>query len=134
MKSLVIYDPIYSNTEKIAKAIGNELNSQIIHVNEVKLHDIKNLELLIVGSPVHGGRAHPNGLKNVMVTAFDTRFDVKEHGLGIKLLLSVIRYAAEKIEKELIKKGGIPMGNPEGFIPAVPQVKTRFLSTIDSRN
>jgi len=83
--------------------------------------------MLIVGSPVHGGRATPeldafikqiptNSLEGVSVAAFDTRFEAEEQGVGLRILMSVIRYAAPRIAKALIKKGGILVAEPEGFV------------------
>ena len=50
------------------------------------------------------------------VAAFDTRFEAEEQGVGLRLLMSVIRYAAERIAKDLAKKGGKHVAKPEGFI------------------
>ena len=127
MKTVVIYDSVYGNTEKIAKAIGSTLQGEVVCVDEVEQIALKSVELLIVGSPVHGGHATPaidsflknlpvTSLKNLKVAAFDTRFASEDHGVGLRVLMSIIRYAAERIAKDLTKKGGTLVGKPEGFI------------------
>lgn len=127
MKTLIIYDSQYGNTEKIAQILGKTLKAVVLHVSKVEKSHLKGVGLLIVGSPVHGGRATPlideflsslprQSLTGVKVAAFDTRFASEDHGIGLRILLSVIRYAAERIGKELAKKGGIIVSPPEGFI------------------
>lgn len=127
MKSLVIYESLFGNTEKIAKAMATAIHCKAKRVDDVELNNLKSIDLLLVGSPVHGGKATftindfikkiPDGsLLNKKVAAFDTRFSPKDHGLGLRLLMKIIQFASPRIEKDLIKKGGIPAGKPEGFI------------------
>ncbi len=129
MKAYVIYDSTYGNTEKIAQAIGNGLTGEVnvMRLGEVNPAELGTCSLLIVGSPVHGGRATPeldafikqipaNSLEGVSIAAFDTRFEAEEQGVGLRILMSVIRYAAPRIAKALVKKGGILVAEPEGFI------------------
>jgi len=61
MKSLIVYDSMYGNTEKIAKAIGDGLTGEVkvVRVGEVNPAELKTFDLLILGSPVHGGRPTP---------------------------------------------------------------------------
>jgi len=129
MKTLIIYDSLYGNTEMIANAISEGLMGSvaILPIAKVTTADLEKLNLLIVGSPVHGGRPTPavdmflknvpnQCFKNVQVAAFDTRFAPQEHGIGLRVLMSIIQYAAQHIAKELIKKGGTLIAKPEGFI------------------
>lgn len=57
-----------------------------------------------------------HSLEGKRVAAFDTRFEAEEQGVGLRILMSVIRYAAERIAKDLVKKGGRLVAEPEGFI------------------
>ena len=129
MKAYVIYDSTYGNTEKIAQAIGKGLAGEVkvLRIGEVNPAELKTCDLLIVGSPVHGGRATPeldafikqipaNSLEGISVAAFDTRFEAEDQGVGLRILMSVIRYAAQRIAKALEKKGGKLVAEPEGFI------------------
>ena len=129
MKAYIIYDSMYGNTEKIAQAIGKGLAGEVkvVRVGEANPSELKTCDLLILGSPVHGGRATPaldaiikelpaDYLQGKSVAAFDTRFESEEQGVGLRILMSVIRYAAPRLAKALEKKGGIRVAEPEGFI------------------
>jgi len=129
MKAVIIYDSMYGNTEKIAQAIGDGLTGEVkvVRVGDVNASELKTFDMLIVGSPVHGGRATPlidaflkqlpaHSLEGKSVAAFDTRFESEDQGIGLRIVMSVIRYAAERIAKDLAKKGGRLVAEPEGFI------------------
>jgi flavodoxin len=127
MKTLVVYDSLYGNTEKIAKAIADTVGGEAKSAGKFDLSELEGLDLLIVGSPTHGGRPSPgmteflnkipsNSLKGVKVAAFDTRFAKSEHGVGLRLLMTVINFAAPRIAKALETKGGTLAAEPEGFI------------------
>ena len=129
MKTYIIYDSMYGNTEKIAQAIGDGLTGEVkvVRVGEANPSELKMYDLLIVGSPVQGGRAThaldtfikqlpANSLEGISVAAFDTRFESEDQGLGLRLLMNALRYAAERIAKVLVKKGGVLVAEPEGFI------------------
>ena len=114
MKTLVIYDSLHGNTEKIAQAIGEAIHGQVCRVGEVNLADLKGFDLLILGSPTHGGwftegvrdllKASP-ALEGVKVVVFDTR--TKK---------SIFGFAAPRIVRSLEKNGGNLLAPPEGFI------------------
>jgi flavodoxin len=93
MKSLVIYDSNYGNTklvaEEIAKNIGDGVKA--ISVKKIDKSDIKDLDLLIIGSPINGWRPTESivafledvvamDLKNIKFTTFDTRVKLIIHG------------------------------------------------------
>ena len=122
MKALIVYDSVYGNTEKIARAIAGALTPsgevKVLRPGEVNLSDLASIDLLIVGSPTQGGRATPaiqeflnkipaNALKNVSVASFDTRFSTR--------LVGIFGYAAGKIADSLKTKGGTLILSPEPF-------------------
>jgi len=116
MKALVVYDSTYGNTEKIAQAIGEAIAAQVLRVTEANPSDLKGFDLLIVGSPTHGGRPTPAiqdlfkaspALKGINVAAFDTR-----HVSKWTLLFG---YAAPRIARSLKGNGGALLASPEGF-------------------
>jgi flavodoxin I len=131
MKSLVIYDSFFNNTEQIARAIGNALGSpkevEILRVGDVKSEQLTGLGLLIVGSPTRGFKPTPainrmirtipgNGLKGVKVAAFDTRISVKDvNSRFLTFMVKLFGYAAKPIADRLRKKGGELVLPPEGF-------------------
>ena len=122
MKVLIIYDSVFGNTEQIAQAIGNALGSQkdveILRVSNVKPEQLMGLELLIVGSPTHGGRptsaiqdflnkVSEPAIRGTNVAAFDTRFSTR--------LVRIFGYAAGRIADSLKRNGGTLIVSPEGF-------------------
>lgn len=127
MKTIVIYDSLHGNTEKIGRAIVEGIpNSEVKSVKDVDLNQLGNYDLIIFGAPTHGGRPKPEasnflskipsgGVKNKKVAAFDTRAIAEEQKFLLKVLINLIGYAAPKIAKKLVKKGGTLMVQPEGF-------------------
>lgn len=56
MKSIIIYASVHhKNTEKIARAIGKELNSEIIEVSNLKKFDVSDYDLIGFGSGIYMG-------------------------------------------------------------------------------
>jgi flavodoxin len=121
MKTLVVYDSLYGNTGKIAQAIGDALTGEVkvSRVGEVNPSELQAFDLLIVGSPTHGGRPSPamrefldkvqaTALKSTSVAAFDTRHSSK--------LTVIFGYAAGRIAGSLKRKGGTLIVSPEGFL------------------
>jgi len=115
MNALVVYDSTYGHTAKIAQAIGDAIGGQVLRVGEVNPADLKGLDLLIVGSPTHGGWFTPEikvllealpALEGANVAAFDTR-TVKWSW--------IFGYAAKRIARTLESKGGKLVAPPEGF-------------------
>jgi flavodoxin len=121
MKTLVVYDSLYGNTEKVAKAIDEGLGgeAEVARVGGVDSDDVEAVDLLIVGSPTHGGQATeaiqgflgrlggtlPAGTR---VAAFDTRLATK--------LVAIFGYAAGRIGRALEEAGGTLAAPPEGFV------------------
>jgi flavodoxin I len=121
MKSLVVYDSQYGNTEKIAKAIGGAIGAEVkvVRFGDVKAAELGSYDLLFIGSPTQGGRytmsmkgfldAIPSGsLANVRVASFDTRLKTK--------LVKIFGYAATRIADTLKIKGGNLVAPAEGFL------------------
>lgn len=128
---IVIFDSLFGNTQKIAKAITTAFKTtskvRLAHVSEVGSDDLKPHDLVIVGSPTQGGRptvtlstfleSLPSGsLKGKDIAAFDTRFDENKQKFSLKMLMKFIGYAAPKIQAVLVSKGGNPISKPQAFI------------------
>jgi flavodoxin len=131
MKTLIIYDSAYGNTEKIARAIAAAITPAdevvVLRAGEANPLKLSLIDLLIVGSPTQGGRPTQaiqdflskipvNGLKNMQVTAFDTRISAQEKGVALRILMRLLGYAAGRIAQGLQGKGGELAAPPEGFI------------------
>lgn len=129
MKILIIYDSLHGNTQDIAKAIYEGLQTlekRILPVEKATTQDLKDIQLLIVGSPTHGGTAKPllleflkripnESLNGVKIATFDTRFLESKQKTALKILMKVIGYAAPKIAKKLESKGGVLVDKPQGY-------------------
>ena len=72
MKTLVVYDSVYGNTEIIARAIGDALPGevQVLRVGQVDARELANADLLVIGSPTHG--AMPTEPAQGLVAAIDS--------------------------------------------------------------
>jgi flavodoxin I len=132
MKALVVYDSVYGNTEKVAQAIGAALSSQgdvkVLRVGDAKPEHLVDLDVLLAGSPTHGGRPTSamrawlkalarDSLEGIKTAGFDTRGDLSGVRSRILLLfIGLFGYAAERIAAALVKKGGTQALQPGGFI------------------
>jgi flavodoxin len=131
MKALVIYDSVFGNTEKIARAIAEALRRQaeveLVRPQAASLDRLADLGLLVVGSPTRGFRPteavagllkgiRPHALDGVRVAAFDTRFKADElKSSGLRFLVKTGGYAAKRIADRLKRAGGDLIVAPEGF-------------------
>lgn len=119
MKGLVVYDSKFGNTEKVARAIAAALGAaesvRTLKVDAVAAEDLRDLDVVVVGSPVHGWQPtkemqaflkglQPNALAGVHAAAFDTRMRSRLAGS-----------AADKIEKALRNQGCTIVAPVMGF-------------------
>lgn len=132
MKSMVLFDSVYGNTEKVARAIAAVLAQagevDVQSVKGVTAGQLNGLDLLVVGSPtqafgpIQGTKDFlksltGKSLKGMKVAAFDTRMDVKKvNNALLTVMAGIFGYAAEKIGKGLKSAGGVEAITPAGFI------------------
>ena len=120
MKAVVVYDSTYSNTEKIAKAIGSGIKGdvKVLRAAEANPADFASFDLIVIGSPTYGGRPMPSvadlmnkisesAVKGKNVAAFDTRIPTK--------IVKIFGFAADRIAKNLKDKGANLVVPAEGF-------------------
>ena len=120
MKALIVYDSVYGNTEKIARAVAEAITPsgevKVLGAGEADPSELESTDLLIVGSPTHAGRPTPAvqdllnkvlKLQGINVAAFDTKITTK--------LVRVFGYAAGRIARNLKRKGGTLIASPVGF-------------------
>ncbi|MBN2072758.1 MAG: flavodoxin family protein [Actinobacteria bacterium] len=121
MKTLIIYDSVHGNTEKIAKAIGDQIPGDVKIIKPQEAGDLEmgSADLLIIGSPTYGGRPtkpilefldkiSPDVLKKARFFAFDTRIAAK--------WVKIFGFASGKITSYLKSKGCSVISEPEGFM------------------
>ncbi|HBB64516.1 MAG: flavodoxin [candidate division WS6 bacterium GW2011_GWC1_33_20] len=131
MNTLVLFDSQFGNTQKIAKAISESFPSthkvKLLNINEMTNKELKDTNLLVVGSPTHGGRATEelqaffnqlpqNSLKDIKLASFDTRFKEQDLNFALKVIIKIFGFAAPRINKTLESKGAKSIIEPEGFI------------------
>jgi flavodoxin len=123
MKSIVLYDSVYGNTETIARSIAKGLGGaervSVLSVAKARTADLKAIDLLVVGSPTLGGRpstgmqafldALPEGsLEGVRLATFDTRMEM--------FIARLFGYAADRMAGALKAKGAVQAVPSQGFI------------------
>jgi flavodoxin len=85
MKTLVVYDSFFGNTERVAQAVGEALGSEVavLRVTAVRPEHVTGLELLVVaphaGLQSHAGdqqfiRSLPPRSSRHRIATFDTGF------------------------------------------------------------
>jgi flavodoxin len=127
MKAIVVYDSVFGNTEKIAEAMAQAVGASLLKATDMSPSDLDGAQWLIVGAPTRAFRPTPaimawlkklpaKSLKGVRAAAFDTRASVETvDSPMVKKLMKRFGYAAEKIQKELKRKGADIQSEPEGF-------------------
>ena len=122
MKALIVYDSVYGNTEKIARAIAEAITPsnevKVLGAGEADPSELESTDLLIVGSPTHAGRPTPavqeflnkvtqQSVKDIKAATFDTRVTSK--------FAKIFGNAAGRMSGQLTKKGGVLIVPAEGF-------------------
>jgi len=132
VKTLVLYDSQYGNTQQIAQAIASQLGSPedvaLLRASEMDPAVLNGRQLLIIGSPTQRFMATPalmawlkdiprNGLRGMQVAAFDTRLTEQQIQTTpvLKWFVRKSSYAAWWLAKQLKNKGGTLLLPPEGF-------------------
>jgi len=130
MNALVIYDSVFGNTERVARAIAAALGdgTSAQNVSAVTLADLTGIDILFVGSPTRRFKPTPaitsflaslpaGALKGIRAAAFDTRIPQESIKNPVfRLIVKMGGYADKIIAKSLAAKGAtlaIPSG---GFI------------------
>lgn len=127
MKSLVLYDSAFGNTELIAKEIARVVDAQAVRVGDFRSEMFDGLDLLVVGSPTQAFRPLKSvtefldklaagSLKGIKASSFDTRISEKDtKSFFLKGMMKVFGCAAKPIAEKLKKKGATIVLEPAGF-------------------
>lgn len=139
MQALVVYESMYGNTARIARAIADGLSGRGVDVDLVSVDDVTGSEgdLLVVGGPTHG---HGMSTATTRMTATQDEantFDEPTFGPGLRTWIEGLpslegrpfvafdtRFrhsvlltgsAAKGIAKRLEQHGARPVAGPESF-------------------
>lgn len=131
MKALIIYDSYFGNTEKIAQslalAFNNTANFEIQRINSISPSQLKQYQLIILGSPTRGFKPSEGSIKfingindhdleGIKIATFDTRIWLETiKSRFARKMVDVGGYAAKQLAKRLEKKGATSIVEPEGF-------------------
>ncbi len=126
MKAVVVYDSVYGNCEKAAREIAKGCGAQAIRAGSAKAVSLETFDLLVVGSPTHGGKPMEsvkkfldgipeNCLKGKKAAGFDTHISKESKGMFLRGVSKVLGFAAPRISRELEEKGAKIAAEPAGF-------------------
>lgn len=117
MKALVVYDSNYGNTKLVAEEVAEHLGNDVrtLSVCDLDVTDMKDVDLLVLGSPINGWRAtdktrdalekfKEHDFDGVKFTTFDTRVKMFIHG-----------DAKDKLSEMIAEKGGELIAQPQEF-------------------
>lgn len=121
-KALVVYDSVYGNTAKVARALAAGLESEgvaadVVKVDVVSFDELYNIDLLCVGGPVHAWNASKpmkdflERLKSVKSLAGKKTF-----AFDTKMKSRLAGSAGGKIERKLKDLGLVVAKNSESAI------------------
>jgi flavodoxin len=131
MKTVILFDSYFGNTEKVAASIKEMLDPSgeliLSRFNNAPPNILEQTDILILGSPTRAFRPTKpatdflknlpsNSLKGIKIAAFDTRIDLNDvNSKFLRLMAGLFGYAAEPLQKIMVKKGGKAAAEPEGF-------------------
>lgn len=108
MRSLVVYDSNYGNTQKIADIIAEGLGCDAMHISELDPGQLSDYDLLVVGTPINGWRPtigmqeflsklKKKQLDGIKATTFDTRVKLFIHGDAMGKLAHILEDSGAEI-------------------------------------
>ena len=131
MKSLVIYDSVFGNTEEIARAVGKALeaggSASVVAVLDANAAMLEDVDLVVAASPTRGFKPMPSitkfldelsdgALAGKKAAAFDTRIDLETIKPKLfRFIVSKAGYADKALAKLLQNKGGQLVEPTAGF-------------------
>ena len=124
MKTWVVYDSVYGNTETVAEAIAEALAAslpgevQLQRAGEADSGQLENADLLVLGAPTHGALPSKAAQRLLEGIGPPTRDGARLAALDTRLTWGFLRrhgFAADRITETLSSKGWTPAGEPAGF-------------------
>ena len=139
MKSLIVYDSFFGNTEKVAHALGQALGSETVKVQNMVPDQLLGVELLILGSPTRAFSPSPDmskflksqpsqAFKGMMVSAFDTRLAMADvNSKFLSFMVKIFGYAAETMVNPQGKFGADLISRIEAALSGHQTEMTRLI-------
>jgi flavodoxin len=121
MKTLVVYDSVHGNTERVAHAIGDALPGEVrvMQVEQVDPADWEAADLLVIGSPTHGSLPTAAIQQLIERIGFPSHADARAATFDTRLTWFFLEpwggFAAPKMAEALAAKGWTLVGDPGGF-------------------
>lgn len=130
MKTLILFDSKFGNTEKVAREIAKACGidtTTIKNTTEIAPEQLKGFSLIIAGAPTHAFRpSEPmkqfissipaHSLEGVKCATFDTRIAIEDvHSKFLGVMVRFFGYAASPLAKALTAKGAQVVHEPAGF-------------------
>ena len=131
MKIVIIFDSYFGNTEKTASSIKEGLNAygevKLRRISEASPEILEGIDFLIIGTPTRAFRPTKaatdflkklptHSLAGIRIAAFDTRISLDDvDSKFLRFMAGLFGYAAEPLQKHMVKKGGTGTAEPEGF-------------------
>lgn len=122
MKTLVVYDSRYGNTEQIAEAIADALPGEVpvLRMDQVTAAEIEAVDLLFLGCPTHGSMPSEAAQSLLEKVGSPARKDAKAATFDTRLSWGFLQrwggFAAPKMADTLKEKGWTLAAEPEGFV------------------
>jgi flavodoxin len=121
MKTLIVYDSKWGNTEKVASAIAGGIGKkvEISHISKLTETSVNGLDLLVIGTPVIEGK--PSKAIQEFLTRLSTREGRKTHCAVFDTRMAMkfaqaFGYAAVKMHDQLRQQGETMVSEPIGFL------------------
>ena len=106
MKVLIIFDTKHGNTQKVAELIADGINSvegngtEVVNVKNFDLNENKTYDLILIGSPNHGGR-NTKSIKKFINNLSISTVKVNSFAVFDTYMKSDFEKAVKKMEKQL---------------------------------
>jgi flavorubredoxin len=137
-KAIVVYDSIYGNTEKVARALAQGLENsgtvkaEVIRADIADATRISDYDMIIIGAPTHAwkpsqkareflGRLDASSLRGKKGFAFDTKYRSRLAGSAAKKIQSTLSKLGAEIVTDSVSaivtgsEGPLEKGTEEKF-------------------
>jgi flavodoxin len=118
MNVLIIFDSNFGNTKKLAETIAEKfgMDTRVLHVSDYNARELKDVKLIIVGSPVNGWRP-TDKIRNFLAGFSEGQLKgIKAASFDTKMKSFIAGDASKKISRKLKKAGAEIIVEPQSFI------------------